>query len=176
MEVPKTKDWSGYGKASQGIRVKGVGELVVRFSRCCSPVPGDQVIGYVTRGRGVTVHRLDCPNMNDLAKEPDRLVEVQWEEGYSAAHPVEVQVTALDRAGLLADVVSIVAEARINMVSTASRGHKNKLATIDLVLEVKDAQQLLFVLQKIRKVRDVMTVERVTRERKAKAANQSNRP
>ncbi|MGE5672332.1 MAG: RelA/SpoT family protein, partial [Mycobacterium leprae] len=165
------KEWAGYGKASNGIRVKGVGDLMVRFSKCCSPVPGDPVIGYVTRGRGVTVHRLDCPNMDDLAREPDRLVEVAWEENYSTAHPVEIQMTSLDRAGLLADVASIVAEARINMISVMTRVHKNKLATIDLVLEVKNAQQLQYVVQKMAKVRDVMTVERVSHERKtAKAA------
>lgn len=160
------KDWSGYGKATSGIRVKGTDGLAIKFSRCCSPVPGDPVIGYVTRGRGITVHRMDCPNMDDLAKDPDRLIECAWEENYSAAHPVEVQITALDRSGLLADVVSIVAEARINMLSTTSRAHKNKLATIDMVLEIKDAQQLQYVFQKVKKVRDVMTVERVTRERR----------
>ncbi|MDB4897538.1 MAG: pyrophosphokinae, partial [Firmicutes bacterium] len=168
-DVPQ-KEWSGYGKASNGIRVKGIGDLYVKFSRCCSPVPGDPVIGYVTRGRGVTVHRIDCPNMNDLAKDPDRLIEVAWEEHYAAAHPVEVQLTALDRSGLLADVVSIVAEARINMLSSTSRANKNKLATIDLVLEIKDAQQLTYIMQKMHKVRDVMTVERVTRERRAAKA------
>lgn len=166
----QTKDWSGYGKASNGVRVKGVGNVYVRFSKCCSPVPGDPIIGYVTRGRGVTVHRLDCPNMDDLAKDPDRLIEVAWDENYSAAHPVEVQLTALDRSGLLADVVSIVAEARINMLSTSSRAGKNKLATIDLVLEIKDAKQLSYVMQKMRKVRDVMTVERITRERRSPKA------
>ncbi|HYG59470.1 MAG TPA: TGS domain-containing protein, partial [Symbiobacteriaceae bacterium] len=166
----QTKDWSGYGRASNGIRVKGTSGLQIKFSRCCSPVPGDPVIGYVTRGRGVTVHRMDCPNMNDLAKDPDRLIECAWEENYTSAHPVEVQITALDRSGLLADVVSIVAEARINMISTTSRGHKNRMATIDMVLEIKDAQQLQYVFQKVRKVRDVMTVERVTRERRAAKA------
>jgi len=169
IEVER-KDWAGYGKASNGIRVKGVSNLVVRFSRCCSPVPGDPVIGFVTRGRGVTVHRMDCPNMDDLAKDPDRLIEVAWEESYSAAHPVEVQVTALDRSGLLADVVSIVADARINMLSSTSKAGKSKIATIGLVLEIKDAQQLQFVLNRIRKVRDVMTVERVVHDRARKAA------
>lgn len=165
--IIQTKDWVGYGKASNGIRVKGLGDMVVRFSRCCSPVPGDPVIGFITRGRGVTVHRLDCPNMQDLSKDPDRLIEVSWDENYSAAHPVEVKITALDRPGLLADIVSIVAEARINMISTASRANKNKLASLDLVMEIKDAQQLQYVLQKMRKVRDVMTVERVTKELRA---------
>jgi len=129
-------------------------------------VPGDPVIGFVTRGRGITVHRMDCPNIDDLAKDPDRLIECAWEENYNAAHPVEVQITALDRSGLLADIVSIVAEARINMISTTSRVHKNKLATIDMILEIKDSQQLQYIFQKVRKVRDIMTVERVTRERR----------
>lgn len=163
----ETRDWAGYGRASHGIRVKGISDVLVRFSRCCSPVPGDPVIGFVTRGRGVTVHRMDCPNMPDLARNPERLIEVAWEEGYKAAHPVEVQVTALDRSGLLADVASIVAEARINMISTASRVHKNKMATIDLVLEVKEVTQLQYILQKMRKVRDVMSVERVVKEVRA---------
>jgi GTP diphosphokinase / guanosine-3',5'-bis(diphosphate) 3'-diphosphatase len=162
----ETKDWVGYGRASNGIRVKGIGDVFVRFSRCCSPVPGDPVIGFVTRGRGVTVHRMDCPNMSDLSKDPERLIEVSWDENYHAAHPVEVVVSAIDRAGLLADIVNIVAEARINMLSTTSRAHKNKLATIDLVLEVKDLQQLQYVLAKMRKVKDVMTVERVVKEYK----------
>jgi len=168
----QTKEWVGYGRPSNGIRVKGVGDLVVRFSRCCSPVPGDHVIGYITRGRGVTVHRMDCPNMNDLAKDGDRLIEVAWEEDYVGTHPVEVQITALDRPGLLADVVQIVAEARINMISTASRARKNKLATIDLVLEIRDTTQLQYVIQKMRKVRDVMTVERVSKELRAVKAAQ----
>ena len=166
----QTKDWAGYGRPSNGIRVKGVGDLAVRFSRCCSPVPGDPVIGFVTRGRGVTVHRLDCPNMTDLAKDPDRLIECAWEENYNAAHPVEVQLTALDRPGLLADVASIVAEARINMISTTSRANKNRLATIDLILEIKDSQQLQYIIQKMRKVRDVMTVERISHVKKTAQA------
>ncbi len=169
VEIEK-KDWSGYGKASNGIRVKGVSNLVVRLSRCCTPVPGDPIIGYVTRGRGVTVHRIDCPNMEDLAKDPDRLIEVAWEENYQTSAPVEVQVTALDRSGLLADVVSIIADARINMLSTSSRANKSKIATLDLVLEIRDAQQLQYVMNKIGKVRDVMHVERVVRERRGKAA------
>nr|WP_242654539.1 bifunctional (p)ppGpp synthetase/guanosine-3',5'-bis(diphosphate) 3'-pyrophosphohydrolase [Symbiobacterium thermophilum] len=169
VEIEK-KDWSGYGKASNGIRVKGVSNLVVRLSRCCTPVPGDPIIGYVTRGRGVTVHRIDCPNMEDLAKDPDRLIEVAWEENYQTTAPVEVQVTALDRSGLLADVVSIIADARINMLSTSSRANKSKIATLDLVLEIRDAQQLQYVMNKIGKVRDVMHVERVVRERRGKAA------
>jgi guanosine-3',5'-bis(diphosphate) 3'-pyrophosphohydrolase len=166
---PQNKTWSGYAKASNGIRVKGIGDLVVRFSKCCAPVPGDPVIGYVTRGRGVTVHRLDCPNMNALAKDPDRLIEVAWEESYSVAHPVELQLIALDRAGLLADVVSIIADAHMNMLSTASRAQKNRTAIIDLIVEVRDAKQLDFILHKMRTVRDVMTVERVTHERRFKA-------
>ncbi len=172
VEIEK-KDWAGYGKASNGIRVKGVSNLVVRLSRCCTPVPGDPIIGYVTRGRGVTVHRLDCPNMEDLTKDPDRLIEVAWEENYQTSSPVAVQVIALDRAGLLADVVSIIADARINMLSTASRANKSKIATLDLVLEIKDAQQLQYVMNKIQKVRDVMHVERVVRERRRKRASKA---
>lgn len=162
------KEWEGYRKPSSGIRVKGIDNVLVRFSRCCNPVPGDPIIGYVTRGRGVTVHRLDCPNMAGLTRDSDRLLEVGWEEGYSAAHPVEIQLTAIDRPGLLAETASIIADSRINVLTSVSRANRNKMATIDLVLAVRDLNQLQYVLQKLRKVRDVISVERVVRELRAK--------
>ncbi|BDG59277.1 RelA/SpoT family protein [Caldinitratiruptor microaerophilus] len=164
------KEWEGYRKPSSGIHVKGVDGVLVRFSRCCSPVPGDPIIGYVTRGRGVAVHRLDCPNLPAMARDPDRLIEVGWEEGYSASHPVEIQIVAIDRAGLLAEVAGIVADSRINVLSSMSRGHRNKLATIDMVLEVRDLTQLQYVLQKIRKVRDVLSADRVVHENRARGS------
>lgn len=158
------KEWQGYTKPSQGIRVKGEAGMLVRYSRCCSPVPGDPIIGYVSRGRGVAVHRMDCPNVPALARDPDRVVEVSWEVGYRAPHPVDLQITALDRAGLLADVANIIAESRMFIHSSHSRANKNGTAVIDLVVEVRDLGQLQFVLQKLRRVRDVMSVQRVVRE------------
>ncbi len=162
--VVERKEWGGYHKASLGIRVKGIEGVLVRFSRCCSPVPGDPIIGYVSRGRGVAVHRLNCPNMPQFVKEQDRLIEVVWEEDYQSSHPVEVKLVAVDRAGLLADVAGVVADSRINMIQTVSRGLRSGMASIDMTMEVRDLTQLEFVLQKLRRVRDVLSVERVVRE------------
>lgn len=163
--VKEAREWEGYGKPSQGIRVKGVDNVLVRFSRCCNPVPGDPVIGYITRGRGVAVHRLDCPNMVQFAKDPDRLIEVAWEAGYAAPHPVEIQVKALDRSGLLADVANAVAETRVNVLSAMARTAKDRTATIDMVLEIRDLDQLQYIIQRIHKLRDIMNVERVVRQK-----------
>ncbi|MCG0239587.1 MAG: bifunctional (p)ppGpp synthetase/guanosine-3',5'-bis(diphosphate) 3'-pyrophosphohydrolase [Firmicutes bacterium] len=166
--VTERKDWEGYRRVSSGIRVKGVDGVLVRFSRCCSPVPGDPIIGYVTRGRGVAVHRLDCPNMAHMAKESDRLIECSWEEGYSAAHPVEIQIVGVDRAGLLADVAGVVADSRINVLNSFSRGNRDGTAIIDMVLEIRDLNQLQYVLQKLRRVPDVLDVRRVVRQSRAR--------
>jgi guanosine-3',5'-bis(diphosphate) 3'-pyrophosphohydrolase len=163
----ENREWEGYGKPSQGVRIKGVDNLLIRFSRCCNPVPGDPIIGYITRGRGVAVHRINCPNMEQFAREPDRLIEVVWAENYKAAHPVEVQISAIDRAGLVADVAGAIADTHLSMLSISAKKLKNKMATVDLVLEVKDVSQLDFVLSKLRRIKDVIHVERVVRERAA---------
>lgn len=155
----------GFGKAVQGVQVKGIDNVLIRFSRCCNPVPGDPIIGYITRGRGVSVHRLDCPNsINFLTHSRERLIEVVWAETQGGTFPVDVQIQALDRAGLLADVANIVAETRTNMISAFARGTKNKMAAIDLVLEIKNLEQLQYIMQKLGRIKDVMSVERVVRE------------
>ncbi len=154
----------GYGKAVQGVQVKGIDNVLIRFSRCCNPVPGDSIIGYITRGRGVSVHRLDCPNAKVFFAEQERLIEVAWADTQGASYPVEVQVAALDRAGLLADVAGIVADSHTNVLQARARGGKDGLATIDLVLEIKNLEQLQHITQKIGRVRDVLSVQRVARE------------
>ncbi|MCL4426111.1 MAG: TGS domain-containing protein, partial [Firmicutes bacterium] len=161
----ETRPASEYGKPSQGIRVRGISNVLIRLARCCNPVPGDPIVGFITRGRGVSVHRIDCPNVNELAKERDRLIEVAWDEGQAGAYPVELEIQALDRPGLLSDVAGVVAESRTNIVSArvrTSRGQHS--ASIDLVLEIKDLKQLQYISSKIERVKDVTSVERVARE------------
>ncbi len=167
-ELPQVKGDArarlGFGKAIQGVQVKGIDNVLIRFSRCCNPVPGDPIIGYITRGRGVSVHRLDCPNAVSFLNDRERLIEVVWAETQGGTYPVDVQIQALDRAGLLADVANLVAETRTNMLSAFARGTKDKMATIDLVLEIKNLEQLQYLCQKLSRIKDVMTVERVVRE------------
>ncbi|MEN6328269.1 MAG: bifunctional (p)ppGpp synthetase/guanosine-3',5'-bis(diphosphate) 3'-pyrophosphohydrolase [Syntrophomonas sp.] len=148
-------------KVVNALRVKGVDDVALRLARCCNPLPGDPVWGYITRGRGVSVHRQDCPNMqNYLNNEKDRILEVEWanEQG---VYFVELEVRAFDRARLTTDVMNEIADARIPINSVFSRANKNGFAIINLKLEIKDMGRLHAVVQRIQKVRDVLEVKRV---------------
>jgi len=153
--------------SSQGVLVRGVGNVLVRFSRCCTPIPGDPIIGYVTRGRGVSIHRLDCPNVRVLAQDSGRLVEVAWDEGADGWYPVELQVRGLDRPGMLSEVTALVADAKANILSARAWADKGGLALIDLVLQVHNLRELDELARRIRKVKDVVSVERVARDSRA---------
>ncbi|MCL8207649.1 MAG: bifunctional (p)ppGpp synthetase/guanosine-3',5'-bis(diphosphate) 3'-pyrophosphohydrolase [Actinomycetia bacterium] len=147
------------------ILVRGQSRLLVRFGRCCAPVPGDPVIGYLTRGRGVSVHRMDCPNLQNLSAEnQERLVEVAWEvDAAEAPHPVEVVVTAWDRPGLLADVANAVATT--NILNASARGLRDRTAVVHIKLEVRNLAQLNQIMDRIRALPYVLKVGRISRER-----------
>ncbi len=151
----------------EGVSVRGIDNVLVRFPRCCSPVPGDDIIGYVSRGRGVAVHRRDCPSLAEALKDESqrgRLIDVSWNAGDSRLYAVEICVHALDRPGLLSDVARAVAENHINILYSRTWARDHRRATIDLVLEVRDLGQLEAVAKRIEKVRDVLSVERVSRQ------------
>jgi guanosine-3',5'-bis(diphosphate) 3'-pyrophosphohydrolase len=141
-----------------GIQVKGVGDLLSRLAKCCTPVPGDPIIGYITRGTGITVHRRDCPNVKNIA-DSERLIEVEW-GGAREAYPVEIRVEAFDRAGLLRDVTAIVADEGINMSAVSSSTHPDNTATVTATLLVGNIQQLRSVLARLEGLRDVLEVRR----------------
>jgi GTP pyrophosphokinase len=146
----------------QGVRVRGVGNLLVRLAHCCNPVPGDPIVGYVTRGRGVSVHRPDCRNVQLWReKEKERLVEVSWETGFGAPFYVRMEVSAIDRAGLLSDVMSVLAEMKISASWVTARGKKDRTATIEFSAQVRDKDQLEYLIRKIHRVKDVFEVRRV---------------
>ncbi len=149
-----------YGRPVEGVRVRGVDNVLVRFSHCCNPLPGDSIVGYVTRGRGVSVHRLDCPNVRHLSGEPERLIEVAWDKDVPQVFQTALVISAFDRPGLLSDVVNAVAETRTNMSYVNARAGKNKTATIDLVLEITSLEQLRHIQDRIAKIRDVFSVGR----------------
>ena len=118
----------------------------------------------MTRGRGVAVHRADCPNMAFLRSHPERLLEVEWESLQNGSYPVEVEVEAFDRVGLLKDVLAAIAESRTNVVSVNARVRKDKVAIVNIVLDVHNLEQLRSVVQKVSQVSDVFNVERVLPE------------
>lgn len=143
------------------VRVKGVDDVAIRLARCCNPLPGDIILGYITRGRGVSVHRADCPNMlNYLKNEKDRILEVEWVDEVGI-YTVELEVRALDRARLTTDVMDGIAEVRIHINSVFSRVTRNNQAVINLKLEIKDMSKLQAVMERIQKVKDVLEIRRV---------------
>ena len=147
----------------KGIRIRGVGNLLTQMAGCCRPVPGDRVIGYITRGKGVTIHRRDCVHILRMSEEErPRLVEVTWGED-TQAYPVKVTVEAFDRQGLLRDITQVLANERINVLSAATQTDPaENTVTMDLTLEITDTTQLSKVLDKIGAVANVFSVRRVS--------------
>jgi guanosine-3',5'-bis(diphosphate) 3'-pyrophosphohydrolase len=148
-----------------GIRVTGVGDLLTQLGGCCNPLPGDEIIGYVTRGRGVTIHRLDCGNILRVLRDGDRerLIEVDWGEGKGTAYPVVVKITAFDRKGLLKDVAAIIDAEDVNMTAASIEARqKDQTATIVATLEISGMDQLSRVLTKIESLTNVLEAVRQT--------------
>jgi GTP pyrophosphokinase len=159
----KVKDQGSRRVATGSFQVQGVDGLLTHLGRCCNPVPGDQIIGYVTRGRGITVHRTTCPNIADTyRKGRDRqLIDVQWKAQQEQTFPVKIQVSAYDRSGLVRDVAGLVADEHINMLAVeALTGQKNNMAIINATLEIEDAPQLTRILTKIDRLPNVVEVRR----------------
>ncbi|MEQ8173554.1 MAG: bifunctional (p)ppGpp synthetase/guanosine-3',5'-bis(diphosphate) 3'-pyrophosphohydrolase [Syntrophomonadaceae bacterium] len=148
-------------KETTALRVRGVDDVAIRLARCCNPLPGDDVLGYITRGRGVSVHRRDCPNMiHYLRMEKDRVLEVEWADA-SGVYNVELEVSAFDRPRLTTDVLNEIADARVQINSVYSRATKNNLALMNFKLEINDLGRLQAVIHRIQKVKDVIEVRRV---------------
>ena len=176
VELPVVRTKVEKGKSSGGVRVEGIDNALVRFSRCCNPIPGDRVIGYVTRGRGVSIHRTDCPNMSQYMQEKERLIEVAWENLDASYYPVEIAVSAVDRPGLLSDVAKVVADTKTNILSAKARADKHGgYATIDLILEIRNLKELEQITRRISGISDVTGVERVIRDNGRADASQSRR-
>ncbi len=149
-----------FGKPSQGVRVKGVDNILIRFSRCCNPLPGDEIIGYITKGRGVSVHRADCVNIHHQPEA--KFVEVMWDDQAQATYQVELEIQALDRPRITLDIMNAVADTKTAINAVNARGIKNKLASIHLKIEIRNLEHFNFVSTKIKRVKDVLEVRRVT--------------
>jgi GTP pyrophosphokinase len=146
--------------SSGAVKVMGVGDLLTRMATCCRPVPGDSITGYITRGRGVTIHRADCRNVVG-EDEPDRLIEVEWGRTGAQAYPVTVRVEAVDRPGLLRDVASVVAEEKLNIIGSQVIVDGNEqVATIFATVEIATLPQLSRLLARLETIRDVRTAYR----------------
>ncbi|WP_369211730.1 RelA/SpoT family protein [Streptomyces flavofungini] len=152
--------------ADPGVVVKGVDDVWVKLARCCTPVPGDPIIGFVTRGSGVSVHRSDCVNVDSLSREPERILEVEWAPTQSSVFLVAIQVEALDRSRLLSDVTRILSDQHVNILSAAVQTSRDRVATSRFTFEMGDPKHLGHVLKAVRGVEGVYDVYRVTSTRR----------
>ncbi|REK75961.1 RelA/SpoT family protein [Paenibacillus paeoniae] len=151
------------GRPNHGVTVKGVDNLLVRFARCCNPVPGDAIVGYITRGRGVSVHRMDCLNIpfGMDGEEAERVIEVEWEESVEANYSVDIEITGHDRRGLLNDVLHAVSESKTNISAVTGRSVKNKMGLIHMTVLIRNVDHLSSVVEKIKRVQDIYSVHRI---------------
>ena len=147
-------------KSSHGVLVEGESGVMVRLARCCNPIPGDPIIGFVTRGRGVSVHRTDCPN---VLQDTDfsRMIEVGWDIGLDKQYTVELEIVCNDRSGILNSVLAVPTEMKLNIHSiNANPNRSNKTSTIMLGLDVRNSTQVTQIITKLRRVKDVYSVVR----------------
>jgi GTP pyrophosphokinase len=151
-----------------GVYVMGVGDLLTRLGTCCKPLPGDAIVGYITRGTGVTVHRRDCPNVQSV--ESERLVDVSWGQSNNHLYPVSIRVEALNRDGLLRDITSLVAEEHMDITQARAIVHADHTATITATILVNGMEQMSRLLSRIESMREVLEVRRDTPHPKLRVA------
>ncbi len=145
-----------------GVSVKGVKDLAVHLSHCCNPLPGDQIIGYITRGRGVSVHRADCPNIaHHVQGETERIIEVSWDGDVPATYQVEIEIEAFDRPHLTTDIMTTITDTKTVINAVNARALKDRMARVNLKIEIKNIEHLYNIMQKVNHVSDVLDVRRV---------------
>ena len=144
-----------------GIIVKGIDNCLVKLSKCCNPLPGDEIIGYITKGRGVSVHRKDCPNVADLLKEQNRIIDVKWyNDEKKSSYTVEIEIFANDRNGLLGDIVQKLNDSKVRLISVNAKATKERIAITEVTLEVDSVESLNKVIRELRKIDSVYEVSR----------------
>ena len=159
QELSRTKKQNK--AANNGIIVKGIDNCLVKLSKCCNPVPGDEIIGYITKGRGVSVHTTDCVNVKELLEEDNRIIDVRWyEENKKSSYTVDIEIFANDRTGLLADIIKELSNQKTKLMAVNARANKEKIAITDITVEVENLDELNKVLKTLRKVDSVYEVNR----------------
>ena len=143
-----------------GVVVKGIDNCLVRLSKCCNPVPGDDIVGFITRGRGVSVHRKDCVNIKDLISQEDRMIDVYWYNNIQSSYNVEIEILANDRNGLLADIIKQIASVKTRLIAVNSKLNKEKIVVTEVTVEVENLDDLNNILKSLRKIDNVYEVNR----------------
>ncbi len=153
-----------------GVRIAGIDDVLVRLSKCCSPVPGDPIIGYVTIGRGVSVHRADCPNVAYMSATPDRILQAQWSGSSESTHAVDVEIEASDRPQLLQDIMAIFAERKTQVSSVTARVRRDGMAVTSLTVQIRDLEHLHTLLTRLERLNGVRRVYRVTKRERTQSS------
>jgi GTP pyrophosphokinase len=159
---PAPKSFRHIGGSDSGVLVKGDADVMVKLARCCTPVPGDNIMGFVTRGTGVSVHRTDCKNVGQLQLEPERILEVSWAPTSKRLFLVQIQVEALDRSGLLSDVTRVLSEHHVNILSASVSTRNDRVALSRFVFEMGDPGTLDHLLHAVKRIEAVYDVYRVS--------------
>jgi GTP pyrophosphokinase len=163
FELPSApKSFRKVATGDSGVLVKGDGDVMVKLARCCTPVPGDEIMGFVTRGSGVSVHRNDCKNADSLKLESERLVDVSWAPSSKRLFLVQIQVEALDRSGLLSDVTRVLSEHHVNILSASVSTRTDRIALSRFVFEMGDPAALDHLLAAVKRIEAVYDVYRVS--------------
>ena len=146
--------------SSNGVIVKGIDNCLIKLSKCCNPVPGDEIIGYITKGRGVSIHRKDCTNIDDLVNEESRIIDVAWADESSDSYQVDIEIYANDRSGLLADIIRVIGNTQSKLIAVNSRANKDKTAITEITIEVENKDELKKVMNSLQRVDNVYEVKR----------------
>ena len=156
--VKSEKSGSKYN--SKGVIVKGIDNIEVSFAKCCNPLPGDEIIGYITKGRGISVHNCDCANIKNVTNR-DRLIAVEWTNSKNLFYKVEVAIISLDQVGALADVAHIISESKLNLVGITAKTGKDKTFITNIIVEIKNIDELDRLINKIKSLKGILDVYRV---------------
>lgn len=145
----------------RGVRIKGVGDILIHLSKCCRPLPGDRIIGFITRGRGLSIHAVDCPNIDELDYDKDRLVEVEWDPKQTVPHPVQISVLTVDQPGMLASVSSTISSTSANISQATIKTTEDKKAILNFVVDILNTDHLERILKNIQQVKGVLHAKRI---------------
>ncbi|TCN24595.1 ACT domain-containing protein [Mesobacillus foraminis] len=160
--VSELKSLPPVKKRESGVRVSGIDNLLIRLSRCCNPIPGDDIVGFITKGRGVSVHRSDCTNINKDDAQA-RLIPVEWESALNdrKEYNVDIEISGYDRRGLLNEVLQAVNETKTNITAVSGKSDRNKVATINMSIAITNVSHLQKVVDRIKQIPDIYSVRRV---------------
>ncbi len=148
------------GRSKTGIVVKGIDNCLIKLSKCCNPLPGDEIVGYITRGRGVSIHRADCVNIKDLISDENRMIDVYWQDEVKSKYNVDLDIFANDRNGLLADIIRKTEDSKITLVAVKSKANKERIALTELTVEISNLEELNKLMKALRTVDSVYEVKR----------------